>query len=133
VVYAARGPPIWAACFRDKPSKPLEALKSMMGTHKGREDGWESYIEAPTSKMPGTDVVPKTLRTFVPTAADLISAPPNRVAPLAAVVLLDACVELHPPGWVCSTSIALVDVEREPFPSDASRLSVRTLLAILFS
>jgi hypothetical protein len=72
-------------------------------------------------------------------AADLIPTPPDRAAPLAAAVFLVANVELHPLGWVCSTSSALVDVERAPFPSGASRLStvsfntlkrsVRTLLA----
>jgi hypothetical protein len=46
-----------------------------------------------------------------------------RAAPLAAATLLTASVELHPLGWVCSTLGTLVDVERAPFPSIASRLS----------
>jgi hypothetical protein len=56
-------------------------------------------------------------------AADLTSAPPHRAAPLAAVVFLDVDVEFHTHGWVCSSSRALVDIERAPFLGVASRLS----------
>jgi hypothetical protein len=65
------------------------------------EAGWESQIGAPTSKVPGTDVQTKSLRTYVflhmvfPPAADLKSAPPYCAAPLAATV--------YPPRWWCRT------------------------------
>jgi hypothetical protein len=59
---------------------------------------------------------------FFPAAADLISAPPYRPAPLVAAVLLVGGVELHPRERVCLTSEALVDVERAACPSATSWL-----------
>jgi hypothetical protein len=59
-----------------------------------------------------------------PAAANLISTtPPDLAALLAAAVLLALDVELHPPRWVCSTPRTVVDAERAPFPSAATRLS----------
>jgi hypothetical protein len=58
-----------------------------------------------------------------PAAAELKSAPPDRAAHLAAAVLLAIGVELHPHGWVCLPSRALVDDERAPFHGIAFRLS----------
>jgi hypothetical protein len=59
-------------------------------------------------------------------AANLKSAPLDRVAPLAAVVLIIVGIELHPHGLVCTTLGAMVYVERAPFPSAASRLPAST-------
>jgi hypothetical protein len=70
----------------------------MVGSDEGKAR-WESRIGAPTSKVPGTDVLTETLRTwFFLAAADLIAAPPYCTAPLAADVLLAAGVKLYPFG-----------------------------------
>jgi hypothetical protein len=74
--------------------------------------------------VPGTEVLTETLRTgFLLVAADLTSTPPYGAAPLAEAVFLVVDVEFHPRVWVWSTSRALVDIERAPFPGVASRLS----------
>jgi hypothetical protein len=98
-------------------------LASMVGTNKGR--GWVGESDR------GSDLKDAGYRSFnqnpsylvFPAAADLILTPPYRAAPLAAAVLLVSGVELHPLGRACSTSWALVDVERAPYSSVASRLS----------
>jgi hypothetical protein len=113
----------------------------MVGTDKGR--GWVGKSDL------GTDLKGAGYGRFnrnpphmvFPAAADLKSALPYRAAPLAAVVLLGAGVELHPldgfarphERWSTSTecpSLALLPGWPPPTPTPASRrLSVRTLLA----
>jgi hypothetical protein len=96
---------------------------SMVGSDE-RRGRVEIHVGAPTSKLPGIDVLVKAPRTcFFPAAGDLKSAPLDRAAPLAADVLLIDVIELNPHGWVNLTSRALVDVERVPFHAVASRLS----------
>jgi hypothetical protein len=89
---------------------PPKALLSMVGTDEG--SGWVGNSDRGSDlKGAGYGIFSETLRTwFFPAAADLESALLNRAAPLDAVVLLVAGVELHPHGWVYSTLGALVDL-----------------------
>jgi hypothetical protein len=65
-------------------------------------------------KVPGTDVLTKTLRTKFLRRRPISknAAPQDRATPLVAVVLLAASVEFHPHGRGCSAFRAVVDVER---------------------
>ena len=104
VVYASIEPPMWAVCVRDNPSKHPKALLSMVGTDEGR--GWVGKTYR------GFDFKNAGYGSFnrnppymgFPAATNLISAPLDRAAPFAALVLLVVDFELHPLGWVCSTS-----------------------------
>jgi hypothetical protein len=111
------------APIRDNPSTAYEALLSMMGIDERR--GWVGKSDR------GSDPEGAGYGRFdqnppcmgIPTAADLISAPPYRAASLAVAILFADGVELHPPRWVCSTSKAPVDGERAPARGVASQLS----------
>jgi hypothetical protein len=100
--------------FHDNPSTPHEAILSIVGTDKRR--GWVGNSDR------GFDLNDIKYGSFsqyppykkIPVVADLRSARPNRVTPLAAAVLRAAGVELHRRGWICSTLGALTSSERLP-------------------